>query len=115
MPPRHVRGVVRGEGHDCGMAMSVTHLLTSVLRDRQQRVVHELNTWAPDDFLSWSDEDIVAVLKSVALVECPVLDRTAAYMLDPREELRRVQVFDEVVDRTITIFTLVVPFTGDEQ
>lgn len=96
--------------------MIVSGLLASELRDRQQRVHYQLMGWAPDDLLSWSDEDIVAALKSVALVECPVLDRSAASMLDTKEEIRRVPVFgDDVVDRVVTIFTLMVPFTGDEQ
>jgi hypothetical protein len=97
------------------MAMIVAGLLASVLRERQQRVRDQLLEWAPDDLLSWSDEDVVAALKSVALVECPVLDRSAAYMLEPKEEVRRVQVFVDVVNRLVTVFTLVVPFTGDEQ
>lgn len=96
--------------------MIVSGLLASELRDRQQRVHNQLMGWPPDDLLSWSDEDIVAVLKSVALVECPVLERSAAYMLDSKEEIRRVKVFgDDIVDSVVTVFTLVVPFTGDEQ
>jgi hypothetical protein len=97
------------------MAMIVAGLLASELRDRQQRVHHQLMTWTPDELLSWSDEDVVAVLKSVALVECPVLNRSAAYMLDTKEEVHKFRVFDDLVDRVVTIFTLMVPFTGDEQ
>lgn len=97
------------------MAEIVRGLLAAVLKERQQEVHNQLLGWAPEDLLGQPADDVVELLKSVALVECPVLDRAAGYMLEPEETVRKVHVYVDAVDRVATVFTLVVPFSGDAQ
>ncbi|WIV60736.1 hypothetical protein [Amycolatopsis nalaikhensis] len=90
--------------------------LASLLWERRCAVHQRLQCWDHDDLLLQSEADIIEMLKADALIECPVLDRGAAYMDDhPAELVRPFTEFGETVDRRVTRFTLAVPFVGDEQ
>jgi hypothetical protein len=68
--------------------------LTSVLAERRYAVQRRLQVWDPDDLLLQSEVDVIEALKVEALIECPVLDRTSAYLDgDPTERVKQFKDF----------------------
>lgn len=87
--------------------------LGSALQAKARNVAERIERWDPNSLLKAPEADVVDELIGVGTVECPRLLRDQAWMPQPSETVQRFSQFDEVVERRVTRFILVMPFDGE--
>ncbi|MGB6161955.1 MAG: hypothetical protein WCF33_18260 [Pseudonocardiaceae bacterium] len=87
--------------------------LGTALQAKARDVAKRMEQWDPNALLKAPEADVVDELIGVSTVKCPRLLRDQAWMPEPSEIAQKFSQFDEVVERRVMRFVLVMPFDGE--
>lgn len=88
--------------------------LAAALGSTAKAVADHLQSWEPDELLTTSTEEIVALLVAEGSVECPRLRHDDLYLLEPTETTQSYLDFGGRSTRRVPRFVLVAPFNGEK-